>query len=109
MIQKISYSTESIKINVILTPNKKFAIIGEIHQLFEAATEKFQPFLAFFIFSGEKKYNLLNFGLKIFYQISKNCLLELINANFNSLKSFCCKFVLKIFVKVSNFYQIWVI
>jgi hypothetical protein len=44
LIQKIPYSTESIKIDVILTPNQKFVIIGEIHQLFEAATAKNQPF-----------------------------------------------------------------
>ena len=108
MIQKILYSAESITIDVILTSNQKFVIIGEIHWLFEAATAKNQPFSAFFIFSGEKKDNVLNFRLKTFYQISKNRL-KLINANFNSLKSFCCKFVLNIFAQASNFDQIWVI
>ena len=70
---------------------------------------KFSLFSAFFSFSVEKKDNLLSFRPIIFYQISKNCLLELINDNFNSLKSFCYKFILNIFAQASNFEQIWVI
>ena len=72
MIQKISYSTESIKIDDILTPNQKFVIIGEIHQLFEAATAKNQHFSTIFVFSGEKNtiYEIL--GQRYFIKCKKS-------------------------------------
>ena len=90
-------------------PKSKICYYWWDSSTFWSCNNEKSAFFSIFHFFWWKKDNLLNFRPKIFYQISKNCLLELINANFNSLKSFCCEFVLKIFVQASNLDQIWVI
>ena len=87
--------TESIKIDIILTPYKQFIVICEIHQLFEAATAKNQHFSTIFVFSGEKKntiYEIL--GQRYFIKCKKT----LVKVN-----QFWRKFAFPICVKASNF------